>query len=156
MPLPQQVIGIDTSGLPGPRVLTVQGIGPGGSFANPPVPYDSLLISNPSSGVVATVTFPATPNKRWLISMLLADLFEITLAATAAQTSAIQVLDDVVEIFRARLITPAVVLNGMALSEFNMVGLAITGTAGNAVTVRFNPAPNAAGNESLAVGAYII
>jgi hypothetical protein len=139
--------------------VTGGGIGGGGSgtslFAAPP-PYDSLLISNPASGVVATVTFPATLGKRWMVAMIYADLSEITLIASAAQTSAIQVLDNAVEIFRGRLVTPAVLINVMAISNYHDSNLAIVGSVGNAVTVCFNPAPNANGNESLAVGAYLI
>lgn len=147
MPLPQQVIGIDTSGLPGPRVLTVQGIGPGGSFANPPVPYDSQLFGNSASGGVVTIQFPATPNKRWMIQSF---IFSIS-GATAGGNTLAFISDSVPTNFLIHRLIVAV--GNTTILEQSSV--AITGGLGQAVNLGFSGA-NAGVYVSVSAGAYLI
>lgn len=146
MPFPQQVVG---TGLTGATAA-------GSAMATAPAPYDSQLFAAPGAGLQATVTFPATAGKRWVIRTATWSIYNETGAAQApgGGGSGARIVDvGGGVLFYIRMGPPAVGGGTIILSKDN---IAYIGGIGNAVTVEFQFALYPGNFQSVNAGANLI
>ena len=153
MPIPQQVL---LTGANGP--LGNDGVVPvtSGGYVAPLAPYDSQKVSNPGANAQASIVFPATVGKRWMLHSFIATL-RTGGAVVAAYTQILQILDGAVAFYDTQLANPtattATTYNVDRLAE---VGLAYVSAVGNALTIQFTAASGANTTQYLSAGAYLI
>ncbi len=133
------------------RIVRNQSPLPAGAIGYWRKPYDSVLLHTPAANVLATVTFPATANRRWVLDHA---VWTLRNTAAAAAAVSIEILDGAVTIWRHALTIQAVVnaVDRMVLPS----ELGIASTAANGLTVRFAAAGGATTVESVTAGAYLL
>jgi hypothetical protein len=181
MPLIQTPNGIPIKGLgfagtPNAEVVTVQGIVGGVGFSNnsymlnpvtgvwlplqgnansgldaTPPPYDSEQYSEPAAATLATITFNATPGKRWKLHYLVGCAVSPT--GAVAISVVLRVTDGATRIFAHRMASGA---GSNISSNIAISGLGLIGTANTNLVVAFNAAGGAGTFESISAGAYLI
>lgn len=131
-----------------PVVGPTNGFGPGASWR---MPYDAMLNHVPAAATKATVTFPATTNRRWVLDLATWLLYS---TAAAATQQAVTVLDGATLIYASTLVIPATASVDDRLSIGPNLGL--SGTLGAALTVEFTAAGPANTVERVTAGAYLL
>lgn len=111
-------------------------------------PYDSAQQSQPGLGVAPSIVLAATPGKAYTLAMISAGLVPTT---GAGDRQFVQALDGVTQVFSRVIACPGVIDQGV---WFDFTGLAIKGTVGNSMTIRFGGI-GANSQGSLSVGAYL-
>jgi len=147
MGMAQKVVGVGIAG--GVTTAAVQ------AMATVQAPYDSVRFSNPAIATQATVTFPATAGKAWLIAYA---TFTMESAGVIAvnQRRFMTIQDGVTVIWSAAMVLPAQTAAGGGQNIANFPNLAIVGTVGNAVTVTFINPPVAGSFQTVNACAYLI
>jgi hypothetical protein len=170
MPLPQEIKNVDNVSQAGgnPSSLTgvalmmwnnitatwgrVRGNIAAGMEVSPP-PYTTQLTHVPAgANQLATITFPATANKRWKVHTM---TWSITQAAAGVIANVpVQLLDGATVIWQIRVGIQAAV-PGVS-NNWNLTGCAYTGSVGAAVTLAWLANPGAGNFVTVAAGAYLI
>ena len=145
--LVQKVIGPGLTG--GVTTAATQGM------AVVPAPYDSMLTSVPAVNTIASVTFPATAGKAWVVASVVWSLNALGgVALLAAQSG--QIIDGVTKIFDGSLLTPPILAAGAAVDRLVLTNVAYVGSVGNAVKVTFSGVGGANTFERVSASAYLI
>lgn len=147
MPLSQKVTITSGSGISGVTAGTT-------ALAVAPAPYDSMLFNLPGVGVAASVTFPATPGKRWMIAMLTASM---TLSGVAGGGSpVVSVKDGATIIWGSFMALTTGVAGSVLIDHLALTNLALIGSVNTNMVVSFSAGAGGAGFETIAAGAYLI
>lgn len=114
-------------------------------------PYDSMLVHVPIAATQATVTFPATAGKRWVLDTA---TWTFHSAVGAANVQTIEVVDGATQIWVSALaiLAAADSIDRQAIGP----GLGLIGTTNTAMIVRFTAAGIANTLERVAAAAYLI
>jgi hypothetical protein len=136
---PVEIRGVDTGG--GSLPVTISGVDT--------APYDSQQQVSPALNAPATIVLPATPNRKWLLTMITASI-----RSTAAVPGACQltVQDGANFIFATLLGTVGVISTTDRLAE---PSLSLIGSVNTAMTIIL-PAAGANVQGNLSIGAYLI
>lgn len=116
----------------------------------PHQPYDAQGQAGPAANTAATVTFPATANKRWTLDFALGEIFAV---AAAAGSCSFTISDGAATIFSHPLEIPAAA--NQADRQAIGPGLGLTGSYNTAMTVTV-PAAGAGVSGRVTAGAYLV
>jgi hypothetical protein len=145
MPLAQKVIG------PGISDSTAAN----GSLAVVTTPYDSCLFNYPGTNAKATVTFPATPGKSWVIAFIEATCWS-SLVVSTSSAQFVQITVGGTQVFGVVLALLAATATTTVTDRLVVTNMAIKCTAGQSVTVEFKNALGTNTYEAIGAGAYLI
>jgi hypothetical protein len=126
-----------------------------GAMAVATAPYDSMLWSSPAANTVATVTFPATPGRAWLINYASFGLDSAALVTTAVHRN-IQIIDGVTAIWSSYISLTAVTATTAQSNSVTLNNVAYVGSIGASVTVTFSSAAGANVFENVNAAGYLI
>lgn len=119
-------LGIDTSDF-----SVGSAFGPLLGVAQKALAYDIVGTSTPAGGVAPSIVFPATPGKTYTLARLGADLRS---DAGVADGAYVQILDGATLLWNRLISVPA---TARAIDHMTEFDLAIKGTVGNSMTVKF-------------------